>query len=49
MCGMRGAASTKRRSRAVAGFALLVAVITVLANLGADLLYSHIDPRIRLR
>lgn len=34
---------------AVTGFALLVAVITVLANLGADLLYSHIDPRIRLR
>jgi ABC-type dipeptide/oligopeptide/nickel transport system permease component len=32
---------------AVAGFALLVAVITVLANLGADLLYCYIDPRIR--
>ncbi|HEX4835478.1 MAG TPA: ABC transporter permease, partial [bacterium] len=34
---------------AVAGFALLVAVITVLANLGADFLYGYIDPRIRLR
>ncbi len=32
---------------AVAGFALLVAVITVLANLGADLLYCYVDPRIR--
>jgi len=32
---------------AVAGFALLVAVITVLANLGADILYCYIDPRIR--
>lgn len=34
---------------AVAGFALLVAAITVLANLGADFLYGYIDPRIRLR
>ena len=33
----------------VAGFALLVAIVTVIANLGADFLYSHIDPRIRLR
>jgi len=32
---------------AVAGFALLAALITVLANLGADLLYCYVDPRIR--
>jgi ABC-type dipeptide/oligopeptide/nickel transport system permease component len=34
---------------AVAGFALLIAVVTVVANLVVDLLYSYIDPRIRLR
>lgn len=32
---------------AVTGFALLVSVIIVLANLGVDLLYGLIDPRIR--
>ena len=32
---------------AVAGFALLVGVVTVLANLGADVLYGYVDPRIR--
>ncbi len=34
---------------AVAGFALLIAIVTVLANLVVDLLYSYVDPRIRLR
>jgi len=33
---------------AVAGFALLIAVVTVLANLAVDLLYGYVDPRIRL-
>jgi peptide/nickel transport system permease protein len=32
---------------AVAGFALLVGAVTVLANLGADVLYGYVDPRIR--
>jgi len=32
---------------AVAGFALVIGVVTVLANLGADLLYGYVDPRIR--
>jgi ABC-type dipeptide/oligopeptide/nickel transport system permease component len=32
---------------AVAGFALLVGVVTVLTNLGADVLYGYVDPRIR--
>jgi len=34
---------------AVAGFALLVAGLTVCVNLAADVLYSCVDPRIRLR
>jgi peptide/nickel transport system permease protein len=34
---------------AVAGFALLVAGITVFINLAADVLYGYVDPRIRLR
>src|SRR2546426_7022890 len=34
---------------AVAGFALLIAIVTVLANLVVDLLYGLVDPRIRLR
>jgi ABC-type dipeptide/oligopeptide/nickel transport system permease component len=34
---------------AVAGFALLVAGITVFVNLAADVVYSYVDPRIRLR
>jgi len=34
---------------AVAGFAMLVAGVTVLVNLAADLLYGYVDPRVRLR
>lgn len=32
----------------VAAFAMLVAAVTVLANLTADVLYAAVDPRIRL-
>ncbi len=34
---------------AIVGVTLLMAAITVLVNLGTDLLYTSIDPRIRLR
>ncbi len=33
----------------VTGFALFVAGLTVLGNLGADILYAYFDPRIRLQ
>ncbi|MBI4056097.1 MAG: ABC transporter permease [Elusimicrobia bacterium] len=33
----------------VMGFALLYACLFVLGNLGADLLYAYVDPRIRLK
>ena len=33
----------------VMGFSLMVAVLFVLGNLAADILYTAIDPRIRLK
>jgi len=33
----------------VTGFTLFVAALTVLGNLGADILYAYFDPRIRLQ
>ncbi len=33
----------------VTGFAMFVAALTVLGNLGADILYAYFDPRIRLQ